>query len=305
MEEQVEEIVKAGQERDDFADQSAEQGVDYYFIARLAMFGLFMRYLSRLQEDEDGNVAYSVPNILAAYAFSRAINRALPEFVAGYSTRLAGGLIGLAQRIVRYFSVAGNTNQDAAEDAVTKALLRFGVDRSRRVVSEDGFLQGMAQNMMSSAARELFQQLLNSIAARRKKAEIERLVRDLHIKNKSQWTANVTRQNHDAAMSFNREASTEVADVIGFTHFVYAGTKEKNTRQFCEMRFNIVYTKDFAAQWENLQWKGKRPNISFFEQAGGYNCRHSLNWVSDMVAAFIASRSGFPLNGFRDLEDEE
>lgn len=82
------------------------------------------------------------------------------------------------------------------------------------------------------------------------------------------------------------QASTDLymANSLGLNYFVYAGTIIKTTREFCEERVGQAFSREEAEAWEELDWRGKNWDSSFFIARGGYNCRHMLDWISDEMA---------------------
>ena len=90
----------------------------------------------------------------------------------------------------------------------------------------------------------------------------------------------------------DRVLNAVIADDLGLTHCVYAGTIKDNTRDFCKARVNKVYTTKEVKKWNSLQWRGKIPNVDIFTQCGGFSCRHVLNYVSEETAKRLASTRG-------------
>lgn len=104
---------------------------------------------------------------------------------------------------------------------------------------------------------------------------------------------------NDLFMQVDRQVQVTTANELGYRHFVYAGTAIRDSRRFCLRRLNGVYTLDFAQAWDNQQWAGKIPNVPFLQQQGGYNCRHSLMFVSEQIAIEIAQQQGVEINEYR------
>lgn len=81
----------------------------------------------------------------------------------------------------------------------------------------------------------------------------------------------------DSLMGFDSQFAKYRADELGLTHFRYAGTLERDSRDFCRTHVNKVYSaKDIERIWQPPRtWDGAAQGDPFVVR-GGYNCRH--NW---------------------------
>lgn len=86
----------------------------------------------------------------------------------------------------------------------------------------------------------------------------------------------------DTFAEYDRRLNNEYANRLNLNYFIYQGGEIKTTRDFCEERNGNVYTREEGNSWNSLQWEGKKGNI--FIDAGGYNCRHYLDWISYELA---------------------
>jgi hypothetical protein len=111
--------------------------------------------------------------------------------------------------------------------------------------------------------------------------------------------AHFQRFSNDRFMQIDRQTQLEAATALGLTHFVYAGTAVKDSRDHCLERLNLVYTLKEERKWESQTWKGKIPGVPVALQMGGYNCRHSRMFVTPEIAAAIAAQAGFPIDSYR------
>jgi hypothetical protein len=96
-----------------------------------------------------------------------------------------------------------------------------------------------------------------------------------------------TRWSQDLYMQADAVTNLEMANRLGQNHAIYAGTEKDNTRCFCIERMNRIYTREEMITWNSLNWKGKIPNGNVLIDRGGYNCRHTLNWISDELAPLL------------------
>ena len=93
----------------------------------------------------------------------------------------------------------------------------------------------------------------------------------------------------DLFNKIDRAHGVELAEQVGLKHAIYSGTIKNNTRDFCRERVSEVFTKDQIKNWENLNWKGKNKNYNPYIDLGGYNCRHSLDWITEELANTLKS----------------
>ena len=101
-----------------------------------------------------------------------------------------------------------------------------------------------------------------------------------------------SRFTRDMYFQFDRATAFALAKENGLNHAIYAGTLKDNTREFCEDRLNRVYTSEEIAKWNNKEWKGKHRLVPVEFACGGYNCRHTLNYISKELAEVFAARRG-------------
>jgi hypothetical protein len=99
----------------------------------------------------------------------------------------------------------------------------------------------------------------------------------------------------------DRMIARELANEIGFTHGVYAGTKMARTRDFCAARLNRIYTVKEIESWDKLQWSGKFPNHKSINDCGGFSCRHHLNFISEETALRLAKTRNKPINSYNTI----
>jgi hypothetical protein len=95
------------------------------------------------------------------------------------------------------------------------------------------------------------------------------------------------RWTNDIFQQVDAVTQLQLATELGQNYGIYAGTIKDNTRCFCKERINHIYTKEEMVSWNNLSWKGKIKGGNVLIDRGGYNCRHTINWVSDEIAERI------------------
>ena len=101
-------------------------------------------------------------------------------------------------------------------------------------------------------------------------------------------------------MNVDREVQNVYRDDLRLEHALYSGTRMATTRSFCARRYGLVYTLAEINSWNDLKWDGKIEGADVKSVAGGYRCRHHLNWMTQVAAEALADRIGKPINSYRD-----
>lgn len=89
---------------------------------------------------------------------------------------------------------------------------------------------------------------------------------------------------NDRYSQYERAESKSYADLLELQAFIYAGGKVSETRKFCCQRNGKVFTRDEAKKWRGLKFEGKNKGYVPLIDLGGYNCRHSTQWISNSQA---------------------
>lgn len=87
---------------------------------------------------------------------------------------------------------------------------------------------------------------------------------------------------NDVFTQVDRTASTVISNQIGLKYFVYSGTIVRNSRAFCIIHCNKVYSTDDAKGWINEDPAPifDKETYEPLQDLGGYRCRHSLMYIS-------------------------
>lgn len=113
------------------------------------------------------------------------------------------------------------------------------------------------------------------------------------------------RYAYDLYQQYDRAYNGSLASEFGMNYFLYQGGLIDDSRDFCAAHNNKVWHRDESADWDTwtpskgeypagyvikaknqydipsyLDYPGYQPLID----AGGYNCRHSISWISDELA---------------------
>jgi hypothetical protein len=93
---------------------------------------------------------------------------------------------------------------------------------------------------------------------------------------------------YDTFQEYDRAYAKTMADEFGMDYAVYSGGLIKDSRDFCREHNNKVYSRDEIAEFGNWidpktgdvpSYISEFPGYDPFTHLGGFNCRHSLNWI--------------------------
>ena len=99
------------------------------------------------------------------------------------------------------------------------------------------------------------------------------------------------------ALVSDRELNVQVSQNLELNFAFFQGGTIKTTRDFCDLRNNKVFSREEIAKFGTSadeyggytnksagEFQGKTKDYNPFVDLGGYNCRHSLDWISDELA---------------------
>jgi hypothetical protein len=167
--------------------------------------------------------------------------------------------------------------------ATEKAGLRWGFDGKKLI--KGGYLDDLVKD--NNVARLLKGEANKAIASGMNLRDFQKNYRAI-VKGTTKKLGIVERyfftNSYDAFQEYDRTIGLLYADELGMRAAIYNGGTIKTTRDFCRARDGKIFTRKQIASWENLEFSGKPPNYDPFTDVGGYNCRHSLDWISDELA---------------------
>lgn len=90
----------------------------------------------------------------------------------------------------------------------------------------------------------------------------------------------------DTLFNYSRAFQQSVTADLKLEWYSYSGGIQDKTRPFCEERAGKFYHHKEVEAWASLDWQGKNQlttESSIFIFCGGWNCRHSLIPVSEII----------------------
>lgn len=98
----------------------------------------------------------------------------------------------------------------------------------------------------------------------------------------------------DVYQQNDRIVVKNIADDVGIKHYIYQGGLMTTSRPFCVARNNRAYTSQEIESWRNIDFQGKSTPYDPFIDAGGYNCRHTLDPISEELYDEIKGEENQP-----------
>lgn len=236
--------------------------------------------LSRLELDDNGNIIQNQANRKILGKLDGYYDRAFSE--TGYYNKLndfAGNIVDLTASNNEYFSSVLETF--TPDSQFVKALQKDAIGTIETLLANDGLEAQLKQPL-----RQILSQNINSGATY---SDMLKQVRQFII-------GNADREGHllryskqismDALFNYSRALQESIATKSGLQFAIYSGGVIRDSRDFCRQRTGNFYHKKEIESWAKLEWAGKRAGTTastIFIYAGGYNCSHSIIYVSEAV----------------------
>lgn len=90
----------------------------------------------------------------------------------------------------------------------------------------------------------------------------------------------------DTLFNYSRAFQQSVTADLKLEWYSYSGGIQDKTRPFCEERAGKFFHHKEVEAWASLEWQGRNPlttQSSIFIFCGGFNCKHSLIPVSEII----------------------
>lgn len=240
---------------------------------------------------DSGRLSFRVSNINRANRVALRINARAKRGRSGLLSFILDALGKLFDANRDYYRETGNPTQSAEDEARRRVLLLYGYDLDKGEVVSGGYLdQVLDAGQVGSQVSNVINQALASRSTLRElrtrlRAALSPATRQGLVE------AQYTRLTRDLFAEYDRAVKFAYKERLGLKYAIYAGTEMDETRDFCAARYNLVFSEAEIASWNAEEWQGKKPGPVEIV-CGGYNCRHSLNWITDELAETLIDRQG-------------
>lgn len=296
----IDRLFKNTERREAYADRSGGQLMSWLRNTQDKVYRLFLENLPSY--NLGGNSNLTPQNIQRTNLIASQAEVIFQESRPTFTERLFRRINGLFRQNRSYFDLIQPSEQPLTLNAEQTVLATYGLDPVTGQIIPGSYLDAqLGSNPLSSEIGRLLRSALADPNASLEDVRKRFYTAFVNPSGLGTLERYYYRFVNDLFMQVDRQIQVTTANELGYNHFVYAGTAIRDTRRFCLRRLNGVYTLDFAASWDNQQWAGKIPNVPFLQQQGGYNCRHSLMFVSEPIASQIAEQQGLEINQYRQL----
>jgi hypothetical protein len=253
--------------------------------------------LGKLMADQEGRIAFTIENIQQAGKVGTEVRAMFNQNKQGFFSQLVNSLRRIFGLSTAFYNDIKPINQSREERVLSKVLQAYGYKDGK--VTEGSLFAALSNT--DTISQDIAQRINQAILSRQDLKQFQQQFFADFINPNSGFAARYyNRFTRDLFFQFDRAVALAYADELGLTHAIYAGTIKDTTRDFCEARNNKVYTRAEIANWNNQDWKGKDKRVPVEVSCGGYNCRHTYNYIDEALAEVIGKQSG-GINTYRDV----
>jgi len=248
---------------------------------------IFKDFLDKL-ETSDGKIVSSGKNI----TLTQAIDKIFKTFESRINANLVKDYVNDIKKIgslnESYFKIFEPNAKKfkGIKDSAQKGIFtRLGLNSDGKL-KRGGFLAEFLTD--NRQKRQLKTMVTDAITSGQGFSQLREAVQTLTVGNKQvqgQLQSNYRQFVYDTYSQIDRFESGLYADAIGMDAFKYAGGKIRTTRKFCCQRNGQIFTVQEAEKWQSLRFEGKTKNYNPLIDLGGYNCRHSTQYLSNIITA--------------------
>jgi hypothetical protein len=240
-------------------------------------------YLPRFDTDSDGNIIFNDKNARLLGELNTVFDKFTKNFATDIFKKTGEEMLkltGLTSEYYRLFNFSEKTLNNIT-DKLDRLQKIIGIDSKGKVI-DGSYISRLAK----------FETVRNQISDYvRQNLEAQRPYKDF-VKGFSEIVTGARGVDgalvkysknyiHDAMYTHKQAVDNFFAQELKMNdYFYYQGDEIETSRQFCIERHGKYFTRKEAEKWENECWPGKWVGFSFFDKVGGYNCRHSILWVT-------------------------
>jgi hypothetical protein len=249
---------------------------------QIILFDILFEEIVADLKTEQGAIVTNTKNYTIANKVDRVFDKFSKTFQKPMMEGLGKQMLGLTVFTKEYFQKTGFEEKVINNIADKLGFLDEMIGIKDNKLVSGGFLDNLVKS--PEAKREIKDFVTNSInnntGLKDFQKGFKRLVtgaKDVDgrlLRYHKQFTYDTFNQVDEVQNSF-------FAEQLGLKYFIYSGTKIATTRRFCCQRFGLLFTKAQGKSWEKLNFQGKTNPYRWDINRGGYNCRHSISWLSE------------------------
>ena len=267
------------------AEQAAKETADVVRAMQQLGYSAVIDWVVGSIETEGSAIKYSAANLSKV----QGLYRVLAKFQRQFEGRMLGGVLDWVGKLIGlnndYFETFASPSEGVMDAARRLTLQRWGYNLATETLIPGGYFESLFTNQ--EFARKVASLVNQAIVQKMPLNKFQQVFKQVFVGKPGEgmlerhWKTN----SFDLFQRIDRTANLVYADRLGLNYAIYSGTLEEDSRPFCIARVNNVYSRNEIGAWANLTFAGK-PKIGYdpFADCGGYNCRHHLSWVSDLIA---------------------
>jgi len=273
----------------DLIDQSGIKLKNSYRLAERWLMARIIESVIPELEVEDGVIKNTNAN---QNIITNKLNVVFAALRTGRNRDIVDDVLGTMGKITKannsYFGIVGDLAEKkfvSASDRVStimKKSLGFNPDGTIR---PNSFLAGISNNDEINA--QIRDMAIRNIQGGNTVRQFTEELRDSIVTDKNGlgiMNRYYSETVNDRFAQYDRAEAKGFADELKMQAFIYSGGKVADTRKFCCQRNGKVFTRDESKRWSSMKWSGKNRGYVPLIDMGGYNCRHSPQWISNRVA---------------------
>lgn len=295
---QLDDFKKRVQDRENRVSLYEGQLANQMAAIRQRLYLAVAEIVAGMAVDKAGRLLFNVQNINKQNRVGIVIENQLRKEREGFFRLMIRRIFGILTVNKRYADVFDNTDTIDAR-VQRQILLTYGYDERSQQFLPGSYLDAVMSG--SYTAQNAIQQIQTALGARIPLKEFRSQFRqDFNALTDAEFR----RFTFDFYQELDRRAAYEYAKQVGLNYALYAGTLVEDSRLFCAQRVNKIYTEQEIEGWNDLDWQGKRPG-DVRAVLGGYNCRHTLNWISAEFAQLLADDLGIEINTYNKVRQKQ
>lgn len=263
-------------------------------VAEKALYNEVLDRLINELELSDGKITDGGNNISLVQAVDKIFKSFQGNQYIDIIRQFTGDMNLITAQNSEYFRIIGEAKNRipiSEEKANSRLRNQLGIT-ARGTISKNGYLDKLIND--KTVLKSIKKTVYSGIAGR---VDLKIMQDDLKlvIEGNENVNGSLTRylnQNlMDTYQAHDRTTGSEFAVSIGLNAAIYSGGLIGTSRCFCDNHNGKVYTRDEMQEWAGMVgddcgpiWSDKMGAYVPEINAGGINCRHSIDWISNSEA---------------------
>lgn len=245
-------------------------------------------YIDRLTSDEKGSFKPGIENTNKAIESGSMFNRWMSSQIKNLVKIVIGKIKAVVSANDDFYEETLDPEEELPQTIRQKALdmvlKRLGYDLKSDEIVVGGWFEGLIND--HGVGRKLGRDLANAVESETKLKDFKESFRNTFVSN-GYLERYFNTFSNDFYMQIDRATAEIYRKELGYKHAIWSGTIMSESRPICIDHNNEAFTEDELLEIGKQDFKGKKPNHNIFLDLGGYNCRHILNWISEMMYMVI------------------